>query len=767
MTATINLQTLHNDYVKAMNKIEACRFTDETGISREIATRFQVGLAQEIQFNSGRSQVPRWTVPMRDAEGNICGIHLRSPDGKKCSVPGSKNGLFYECGEERYPCGWVAVRDLSSVCPICGEPEGCAVSGDDPDDPSAVNCVREQSGSVGATANGFLHKLKPDSPFFPFKHPDNDRPVFIVEGFTDAAAAAQIGLSAIGIPGAGQGGDRLSAMLKDYRGPIRVLGENDKNAAGEKSMLKITQILSQVVPDVKACLPPTGINDLRDWIKSGATAEEILQYVEAHCREVSKRPRKKYTHTDSYRKSHKDSQSGLQDMTYDTLAEYWISTEHTAMDGTRLLHKYKGDWYRWNGIVYELFTEADMKLYQWASKVGPIEMGGQKRPVVWTATRTHDLLKAAAALCSISPKSIPSWIGEKPDDQPDPRDIVVFDNLWINAKAYAQTESLEAAALSPTPKLFILHSPGYDFDQTATCPKWQAFLASTFDNDQPKINLIQEWFGYCLTPDMSYEKMLFMIGPSRAGKGVILTVLHGLVGRGACISTTASQVAGIHGLQDFPGKRVASIGDSVVSWDKHAQGALENILHIVGNDPVPINKKYGTIDTTMLTTRFMIASNNLPRMGDGADAFGQRLLWLVFPKSFEGKEDITLKTALTTELPGIAVWALEGLSRLRECKQFSVPFDHDHVVHTWKREGNPVYAFLEDTCDRDKTRSVNIDPLFSAWLEWRSDHGVRRRYSQEGFIHRVNIILKNSLFRPDATHIQGISPKPDSSYFRQ
>ncbi len=35
-----------------------------------------------------------WTFPMRAADGEVTGIRLRMPDGSKCAVPGSHDGLF-------------------------------------------------------------------------------------------------------------------------------------------------------------------------------------------------------------------------------------------------------------------------------------------------------------------------------------------------------------------------------------------------------------------------------------------------------------------------------------------------------------------------------------------------------------------------------------------------------------------------------------------------------------------------------------------------
>ncbi len=39
-----------------------------------------------------------WTFPMRDAQGKVIGLRLRTPNGFKYAVRGSQNGLFYKTG---------------------------------------------------------------------------------------------------------------------------------------------------------------------------------------------------------------------------------------------------------------------------------------------------------------------------------------------------------------------------------------------------------------------------------------------------------------------------------------------------------------------------------------------------------------------------------------------------------------------------------------------------------------------------------------------
>ena len=60
---------------------------DDLSLSRESLCRLGMGFSP----NSGA-----YTFPMRDHEGQVVGVRLRYPNGKKMSARGSKNALFYE-----------------------------------------------------------------------------------------------------------------------------------------------------------------------------------------------------------------------------------------------------------------------------------------------------------------------------------------------------------------------------------------------------------------------------------------------------------------------------------------------------------------------------------------------------------------------------------------------------------------------------------------------------------------------------------------------
>src|SRR5262249_41350095 len=60
-----------------------------------------------------------------------------------------------------------------------------------------------------------------------------------------------------------------------------------------------------------------------------------------------------------------------------------------------------------------------------------------------------------------------------------------------------------------TPKLFTTVALDYEIDLNAAPPAgWLNFLNELWPDDQQSIDLLQEWFGYCLVQDTSQQKML-------------------------------------------------------------------------------------------------------------------------------------------------------------------------------------------------------------------------------------------------------------------
>ena len=80
--------------------------------------------------------------------------------------------------------------------------------------------------------------------------------------------------------------------------------------------------------------------------------------------------------------------------------------------------------------------------------------------------------------------------------------------------------------------LFIPNGADWTFDKKALdCPEWTKFLRQLFGDKDDEVAMLQEWFGYVLSGDTWAQKGLIIVGPPRAGKGIIGHVLSNLLGK--------------------------------------------------------------------------------------------------------------------------------------------------------------------------------------------------------------------------------------------
>lgn len=152
-----------------------------------------------------------------------------------------------------------------------------------------------------------------------------------------------------------------------------------------------------------------------------------------------------------------------------------------------------------------------------------------------------------------------------------------------------------------------------------------------------------------------------LVGPKRSGKGTIARVLMGLVGKPNCVSPTLASLGTNFGLAPLINKRVAIISDARLGAKADQHAIAEAVLRITGEDSVSIDGKFRPAWEGQLRVRFLVISNELPRLADTSGALASRFIILRLVNSFYGREDQTLTDRLLAERPGIFNWSLDGL----------------------------------------------------------------------------------------------------------
>jgi len=318
----------------------------------------------------------------------------------------------------------------------------------------------------------------------------------------------------------------------------------------------------------------------------------------------------------------------------------------------------------------------------------------------------------------------PSWLGTQPVGLL-PNEILPCRSTLLHLPTMRHVPA--------TPLFFSVNALDFDPDPTAAAPTaWYQFLHQLFDDDMESLDLLQEWFGYCLTGDTSQQKMLLIAGPKRSGKGTIARVLNRLVGTGNVCGPTISSLAGPFGLQPLIGKSLAIVSDARFHGENVAT-VIERLLCISGEDTLTIDRKHIISVTMKLPTRFMFLTNEFPRLTDASGALAGRFVILRLTESFFGKEDTGLTNRLLEELPGILNWAIEGWQRLRERGHFVLPSSVIDVAQQIEDLSSPVSAFVRDACLIGPAHRVSVESLYDAWKRWCEGEGRQMVSTKQTF----------------------------------
>ena len=394
--------------------------------------------------------------------------------------------------------------------------------------------------------------------------------------------------------------------------------------------------------------------------------------------------------------------------------------KHHTIEGVRALHYWRGEWYAWEGTAWRKLNRDDMR-----ADVYPFLIG---RGIEATRSSVDNVMDAMRALAKLSDGTeAPAWLNQ---ETLDPARFIPCANGLLDA----DTRRL----IPPSPDFFNLHALTFDYQPDAKPPgTWLWFLGSIFGVDQESIDVLQEDSGYLLTLDTRQQKAFLIIGPPRSGKGTIARVLRLLVGAANVCAPMLANLGAQFGLQEFIGKQLALISDARLSGRADVDSIVENLLRLSGEDPVTVPRKFLPDYTGVLPVRFLVLTNEVPALADASGALPARFVILRLRTSFLGREDPELLERILPELPGVLLWAIEGLDRLRARGYFIQPGSGESVAADMRALASPLRLFVRDVCTLDADAEVEVRQLYDTWREWSRQQGRESNWTVQMFGSRL------------------------------
>lgn len=286
-------------------------------------------------------------------------------------------------------------------------------------------------------------------------------------------------------------------------------------------------------------------------------------------------------------------------------------------------------------------------------------------------------------------------------------------------------DTIRYQLLPHSPEYMLTNRTDIEWKPDATCERWLQFLDEVFAFDRDKaqkIAFVQEWFGYCLIPDVSQHKFVWMVGAGGNGKSVLLSVLTKLVGESNVSHAYLERLGEKVVRAELEGKLLN------VSSEMSADATVSDGYYkaIVAGDIIEAERKFKPSFSFRPTVRLIASTNNLPRLLDLSDGFSRRAVILSFNRKFADHEkDVGLEAKLHAELSGIMVWAVEGLRRLRERGTFVVPESSFAALQQYRQESDPVALFTDECLQITTNMGMAPGVLYQQYSGWCRENGYK------------------------------------------
>jgi len=291
----------------------------------------------------------------------------------------------------------------------------------------------------------------------------------------------------------------------------------------------------------------------------------------------------------------------------------------------------------------------------------------------------------------------------------------------------------------------IEHDPEYrffnklnvEFIRGLQCPRIKKFLKGVLSNEKD-ITAIQEIFGWLLYRDYVPEKGIMFFGAGRNGKGKTIELMKYFLGIENCTNISLEALEKDHfSLGEFFGK-LANLSADL------SKCALKNTGHfkqLTGHDMISAARKFKNRISFTNYAKMIFAANELPTTFDVTTAFFNRWILFSFPFTFldknefeqrKGEKNIKLadkgiieKITTKSELNGLFNFALDGLKRLLEKKEFSTTTTTEQTRESWLRKSDSFQAFCLD-CVRDNYSSEILkSELRREYAEYCRNHKLK------------------------------------------
>lgn len=294
--------------------------------------------------------------------------------------------------------------------------------------------------------------------------------------------------------------------------------------------------------------------------------------------------------------------------------------------------------------------------------------------------------------------------------------------------------------LPHNPKALHSKITAIEYKKDAKAPRFFSFLNEVFSGNTEIINMIQRWFGYSATGDMSAQVFMIFYGSGANGKSTLVELVSRVLGdysKPAPPDTFIQKIGGSGIPNDIAALRGARLV-TTTETETNAKLAESRVKSMTGGDRVSARYMRGEFFEFWPSWKIVISTNHRPRIQGSDYGIWRRIALVPFDFVAAGdKLDPNLAKTLWEEREGVLNWIVEGAVKWYQDgagrNGLMIPGTVTVNTQEYREDEDLITRFITQGCLKrgddnwlkQKTKRITSKELYQAFVRWAEGEGEK------------------------------------------
>jgi len=313
-------------------------------------------------------------------------------------------------------------------------------------------------------------------------------------------------------------------------------------------------------------------------------------------------------------------------------------------------------------------------------------------------------------------RSMYSERGKEYDDFDNDDLFFHANNGWVHLKTLEHTPH--------TPVLLSRRKSAVDYNREAKCPLYDKFLDEQIQLQKDQVRVIDQFSGLLLTPDITKQKMLVLIGKPGCGKSTLLDLWQDVLGD-LSVQYSLHEIAS----ETFRFKGSTLVGKTLCWFDEvevTRSNMGNSLINLITGQQIRVERKgINDIITAQNKLKCVLTANTLPRSAEMGIYRRMILIYLNYSFYDNMTDNKNIRQLLRAEASGVLNRMLKGLLDIEKQGGFTTIGGHDDLIEEYKTSSNTVAEFLEEHFDFDyDAPRLSTKTLLDGYKKYADDRYV-------------------------------------------